>query len=356
MYLLQCGGPGSAPGTMLQPSSTACRSAVEHSSETIAMPHPGEFREQEVSILLADLRGYTAMGSEHDGSTLIRVLDAFLAAMSEVVLAHGGTVDKFMGDAIMAVFGAPEPCPGHAQHALACAAEMQIAMDQLNAGNRARGLPGIFCGVGVNTGHVMTGWLGSPRHREYCVVGDAVNLAARIESLSLRGQVLVGESTRAAAGDFALTGEVMQAWLKGQPGPVQVYELLGIPSLDLLISRRDLRRSHRVRVEMPFTYQLLEGKRVLEDTHHGIAHDIGYQGVLAELDRPVAPFSDIRLSLDLSPLGYREVDVYGKLLNNTARKGRLLSAIEFTAVTVQSDMDIRQFVQMLLQGYPSDRE
>ncbi len=314
------------------------------------------FRERDVSILLADLRGYTAMGNEHDGTTLIEVLDAFLAAMSDVVLAHGGTVDKFMGDAIMAVFGAPEPCTDHVRQALACAASMQIAMDALNATNEARGLPGIFCGVGVNTGRVMTGWLGSPRHREYCVVGDAVNLASRIESLSLRGQVLLGESTRAAAGDFALTGEVMQAYLKGQPGPVQVYELLAIPGLSLEISRRDLRRSHRVRVEMPFNYQVLEGKRVQDAVHQGIARDIGYQGILAELHLPLPPFSDIKLALDLSPLGYREVDVYGKVLHTSERNGHAMTAIEFTAVTVQNDLDIRQFVQMLLQGYPSERD
>ena len=328
---------------------------MDQRSTTPAPAEPGGFQEQEVSILLADLRGYTAMGSEHGRSTLIEVLDGFLAAMSEAVLAHDGRIDKFMGDAIMAVFGAPEPCPGHAQQALACAASMQFAMDALNAANRARGLPGIFCGVGINSGPVMTGWLGSPRHREYCVVGESVNLASRIESLSLRGQVLIGESTRAAAGDFARTGKAMQAWLKGQPGPVQVYELLEIPSRNLSVSRRDLRRSHRVRVEMPFSYRLLEGKRVLEDIHHGIARDIGYQGVLAELDGPVDAFTDIRLSLDLSPLGYRAVEVYGKVLHTTARHGRNMSAIEFTSVTVQSDMGIRQFVQMLLQGYPSDR-
>lgn len=348
-------GIGGAPGTMLRSGSLGGRSAVEQNSTTASPQGHAGFRELEVSILLADLRGYTAMGSEHEGSTLIEMLDAFLAAMSEVVLAHGGRVDKFMGDAIMAVFGAPDPCPQHVQKALACAAGMQIAMEELNARNRGRGLPGIYCGVGVNTGRVMTGWLGSPRHREYCVVGDAVNLAARIESLSLRGQVLVGESTREAAGEFALTGEVMQAWLKGQPAPVQVYELLGIPSQGLVVSRRDLRRSHRVRVEMPFTYHLLEGKRVLDEVRSGVARDIGYQGILAELDRPVVPFSDVRLSLDLSPLGYREVDVYGKVLHNSERDGRIVSAIEFTAVTVQSDMGIRQFVQMLLQGYPSDR-
>lgn len=316
----------------------------------------GKFCEQEVTILLADLRGYTAMGSTLEGETLIRVLDAFLATMSEVVLAHGGCVDKFMGDAIMAVFGAPEPCEDHVRQALACAAAMQIAMDGLNETNLARGLPGIFCGVGVNTGRVMCGWLGSPRHREYCVVGDAVNLASRIESLSLRGQVLIGESTLTSAGTFALTGEVMQAYLKGQPGPVEIYELLGIPERDLHISRRDLRRSHRVHVEMPFTYRLLEGKRILEEYHHGIALDIGYQGILAELAFPVPPFTDIRLSLDLSPLGYRAVDVYGKTLHMQQRDGRSLAAIEFTAVTVQSDLGIRQFVQMLLQGYPADRE
>ncbi len=322
--------------------------------DTTHTPHHDGFQSLEVTVVLADLRGYTAVGTAHDDRTLIEILDCFLGTMSDVVLAHGGTVDKFLGDAIMAVFGAPEPCPDHVRRGLACAAAMQLAMDGINTANSARLLPELHCGVGVNTGMVMAGWVGSARHREYAVVGDTVNLASRIESLSLRGQVLMGEQTRIAAGAFATTGEPVEAFLKGQPRTVKICELKGIPELGLVVNRRDLRRSHRVRVRMPFTFQVLDGKRVDPTVRQGTVRDIGYQGMLAELDAHLPDFTDIKLALDLAPLGHRAADVYGKVLHTKQRGSRSLSGIEFTSINPESDLSIRQFVQMLLQGCPGD--
>lgn len=340
---------------------TADNSRREHdtngtgaSDDTTQPPHHDGFKSLEVTVVLADLRGYTAVGTAHDDRTLIEILDRFLGTMSDVVLAHGGTVDKFMGDAIMAVFGAPEHCTDHARRGLACAAAMQLAMDAINAVHSSLLLPELHCGIGVNTGMVMVGWVGSARHREYAVVGDTVNLASRIESLSLRGQVLIGEQTRIAAGAFATTGEPVEAFLKGQPRAVRICELKGIPELGLVVKRRDLRRSHRVRVRMPFTFQILDGKRVDPTVHQGTVHDVGYQGILAELDGQLPDFTDIKLALDLAPLGQRAADVYGKVLHTKRRGAHNLSGIEFTSVTMESEISIRQFVQMLLQGCPGD--
>jgi len=313
----------------------------------------GAFEQREVSILFADLRGFTALGAAWPADAVIDVLNRFLAAMSDTVIEHHGSVHKFLGDALMAVFGAPQASQDHALQALCCAARMQRGMDAINAGNRARGLPDVYCGIGVNTGTVMAGWLGSPRHREYSVVGDAVNLASRIESFSLRGQVLLGESTWTLAHEHMETGEPSEVLLKGQPQPVRVYELLAIPQHRLAVARRDLRRSQRVRVRLPFTYQLLEGKIVHAELRAGIVHDIGYQGLLAELYGPVAAYTDIRLSVDLAPFGHRAADIYGKVLQLSERDGALFAAVEFTSVTLQSDIGIRQFVQMLLQGSPA---
>lgn len=340
---------------------TADNSPREHdtngtgaSDDTTQPPHHDGFKSLEVTVVLADLRGYTAVGTAHDDRTLIEILDRFLGTMSDVVLAHGGTVDKFMGDAIMAVFGAPEHCTDHARRGLACAAAMQLAMDAINAVNSSLLLPELHCGIGVNTGMAMVGWVGSARHREYAVVGDTVNLASRIESLSLRGQVLMGEQTRIAAGAFATTGEPVEAFLKGQPRAVRICELKGIPELGLVVKRRDLRRSHRVRVRMAFTFQVLDGKRVDSAVHQGTVRDIGYQGILAELDGHLPDFTDIKLALDLAPLGHRAADVYGKVLHTKRRGAHSLSGIEFTSINPESDISIRHFVQMLLQGCTGD--
>lgn len=328
------------------------RPAGQTSASAVARENLASFREREVTILFADLRGYTAMGANHSSTVMIEVLDRFLAEMSDLVIAHYGTVDKFMGDAVMAVFGAPLEREDHVRQAIACAAAMQSAVERMDVDYRARGLPEVYAGIGINTGRVLAGWLGSPQHREYSVVGNAVNLASRIESLSLRGQVLLGQRTRELAGDFVRVGEAAQAFVKGQPEPVTVHELLAVPDRDLEVRRRDLRRSHRVRVHMPLDFQLLEGKLVRPEVHNGTVHDIGYRGLLAELQTEVADFSDIKLSLDLSPMGYRAADIYGKVVHTSLRQGRRLCAVEFTSVTLQTDVSIRQFVQMLLQGYP----
>ncbi|MFM7784528.1 MAG: adenylate/guanylate cyclase domain-containing protein [Gammaproteobacteria bacterium] len=330
----------------------ATRSRAASSASALARENIASFREREVTILFADLRGYTAMGAHHSSTVMIEVLDRFLAQMSDLVIAHYGTVDKFIGDAVMAVFGAPLEREDHVRQAIACAAAMQAAVARMDEDYRARGLPEVYAGIGINTGRVLAGWLGSPQHREYSVVGNAVNLASRIESLSLRGQVLLGQRSCELAGDFARVGEAAQAFVKGQPEPVTVHELLGIPELGLEVRRRDLRRSHRVRVHMPVDYQLLEGKLVRPEIHNGTVHDIGYRGLLAELHAEVADFSDIKLSLDLSPMGYRAPDIYGKVVHTSQRQGRRFCAVEFTSVTLQTDVSIRQFVQMLLQGYP----
>jgi adenylate cyclase len=316
---------------------------------------PTPFEELDVSVLMVDLRGYTALGALHPPAVLIDVLNRFLAAMSDIVMQHHGSVDKFMGDAVMAVFGAPRAQLDHALQAVACAAGMQQAMERINQENRERGLPDVYAGIGINTGTVLAGWLGSSLHREYSVIGEAVNLASRIESFSLRGQVLIGESTWALVRDRLEVGEPTRIHVKGKSQPIVVFELLGIPDLQLKVVRRDLRRSQRVRVNMPFTFQRLDGKIVNPQVHEGVVHDIGYQGILADLHNQAAEFDDIKLSIDLSPLGYRAADVYGKVLHTKKLDGIPLSAVEFTSVTLQSDTSIRQFVQMLLQGCEETR-
>lgn len=316
----------------------------------LATPNDQGFKQLEVTMLFADLRGFTAISSEYPADIVIDMLNRFFATMSDVVMNHGGTVDKFMGDSIMATFGAPQSSGNDVQQAIVCAVQMQIAMDAINQTNLTMNLPSLYMGIGINTGVVMAGNLGSPRHQEYTVIGDSVNLASRIESFSLRGQILLGESTYHAARDFIKTGEPINIFAKGKPAPVEVREVLAIPSLQLQVPNRDMRRSQRVKVQLPFTFQTISNKIVSSEIHHGTIKDMGYHGIRALSTSPLKAFDDIKLGLDLTLIGYKAADIYAKVLRVSEHEGVYQAAIEFTSITVQNELNIRQFVQMLLQG------
>ena len=169
---------------------------------------PGHDRMQAVSqnltVLFCDIRGFTQLAEGLEPIALQAVLRRVLSRLTDVIGRHGGTLDKYMGDCVMAFWGAPLDRPDHARCAVAAALDLSQALQAINDEHQGQGLPAIAVGIGVNTGPVCVGDMGSPARRVYTVVGEAVNLAARLERLSaLYGvTVLVGEATRREADDF----------------------------------------------------------------------------------------------------------------------------------------------------------
>lgn len=309
-----------------------------------------KFSSREVTILLTDLRGFTSISESYPVGVVLDLLNRYLIKMSEIVGRHGGTIDKFMGDSIMVLFGAPYTHADDVKRALTCAVNMQLAMEDVNRHHKQIGMPELFMGIGINTGTVMAGTLGSDFYSEYTVIGDEVNLASRIETFSLRGQVLISESTFNRCREFVQTDEPMDVYVKGKAHAVSLREVLAIPSLGMEVPRQEIRKSPRVEVKIPFAYQVVENKIVMPQLHHGVILDISYHGVLTEVGQELAPHSDIKLTLDLSLVGYTAADVYAKILKTRPSEGRYVSAIEFTSVSVQSTMNIKHFVQLLIQG------
>ncbi|UDQ90763.1 adenylate/guanylate cyclase domain-containing protein, partial [Xanthobacter autotrophicus] len=194
----------------------------------------GETRE--ITILFCDLRDFTSLSETMDAQALTRFMNAYLTPMTEVVLAHGGTIDKYIGDAIMAFWNAPVDDATHARNAALCALAMSARLEALNEEWRraaeAEGRPWhpVRCGVGLATGPCCVGNLGSAQRLEYSCLGDDVNLASRIEGAtkSMRVDILVSEATREAAGDLAFL-EADLLMLKGKSKASQLYLLAGDP-------------------------------------------------------------------------------------------------------------------------------
>jgi class 3 adenylate cyclase len=158
----------------------------------------GSAEERVVTLLFADLRDFTALSDNLETSALVRLLNRFHAQMVDCVFARGGTLDKYLGDGLMAYFGAPVAQEDHAERGVLCALDMQEALGRLNTELSDEGLPTLRMGIGVHTGRVIVGDIGSPRRQEYTAIGDAVNIASRIEQLTkVHGvPVLVSDETR----------------------------------------------------------------------------------------------------------------------------------------------------------------
>ena len=307
------------------------------------------FSQRNVTMLFADLRGFTAITANYPAGVVLDLLNRCFVTMSEIIVRHRGTIDKFMGDSIMVIFsgGAPQE---DVRRALLCAVDMQVGMAWLN-NNKKNGVPELFMGIGINTGNVMAGVLGSDLYSAYTVIGEDVNLTSRIEAFSLRGQVLISEATWALCGEFARTGEPVEVFVKGRPERVRVREVLGIPSAGKEVPRQEVRRSPRVEVNLPFSYQLVEEKIVLAETARGVIRDIGYHGMLAEIERgDLALFAELKLEVDLPMLEFRARDVYARVVKLVQRRDHQLVGLEFTSLSAEANGQIQLFVQMLIQG------
>ena len=180
--------------------------------------------ELEVTVLFSDIRGFSTFAEQVPPRQVAEVVGRHLAAMAEVVRAHGGMLDKFAGDAVMAVFGAPRPVADHPERAVRCAVAMQRRQAELNAKARALGLPASQIGIGINTGTVIAGLIGGAGRVDYTVIGDAVNVAQRLQSEAKAAEILASAATMAHVA-WPAARPAGTRLLKGRQQPVDVYRL-----------------------------------------------------------------------------------------------------------------------------------
>lgn len=219
-----------------------------------------------VTILMSDLRGFTTLSSELGPERLVGVLNTYFERMTAVIQGHGGTINEFIGDAILALFGAPFVRDDDALRASACAVAMQIALAELNAELGKEGLPLLEMGIGLNTGPVMVGNIGSSARIKWGVVGDAVNMAARVESSTVGGEVLLAETTWTLIQGRAEARGPIPVRVKGHAEPLLLFALRRIgPPYSLAVPAEEAPREARAAARAEVSCAPVQSKQIRDE-------------------------------------------------------------------------------------------
>jgi class 3 adenylate cyclase len=269
-----------------------------------------------VTVLMSDLRGYTRFAERGDPEQVMEILNGYLARMAEVVIAHGGTINEFIGDAIFAVYGAPVAHPDHAERAAATALAMQAALVDVNAEHARRGLPAFEMGIGLHTGEAVVGNIGSEQRAKYAVVGSAVNVASRVESATVGGQVLLTARTLAELGSLARVGPPVAVEVKGLSEPLILHELRGLGGRFARELPAEPDAGERlVAMELPIECWVIDGKVVRADGITGRVVRLGRRDVEASLAALLPPLTNVKLQLQYPPpLDRVSEAIYAKVL------------------------------------------
>jgi adenylate cyclase len=277
---------------------------------------------RKITLVMSDLRGFTSMSGRFAPEQVVTMLNR---------QTYQGTIDEFIGDMIFILFGAPIQRDDDAERAVACAMAMQLAMAGVNAQNRAEGLPEVEMGIGIHTGEVVVGNIGSDRRAKYGVVGSHVNLTARIESYTIGGQVLISEATRQEVGPIVKVAEKIEVAAKGIDKPIAIYNALGIGSKYNLFLPDSADTLASLPEAIPLQFSLLDGK---------LMDDIVFTGSLVKLsakdgevrsEHAIETRSDIKIQLMSDKGEELPGDLYAKVMGALA-EGSQGFAVHFTFV------------------------
>ncbi len=199
---------------------------IDEMVEKMEIPLGGERRE--ITVLFSDIRNFTSLSEKRDPADVVSDLNEFFNEMTECIFKYDGMVDKFLGDGIMAIFGAPVPVPGHAEKAVMAALEMVERAERLKKKWKTRGKRGFDIGIGIHTGVAVVGNVGSSKRMEYTAIGDTVNLAARLEPLNKEygTRIIISETTKRQIKDFFILRDLGSVKVKGKRAEVKIYEVI----------------------------------------------------------------------------------------------------------------------------------
>jgi adenylate cyclase len=260
------------------------------------------------------------------------VLNLYLETMVDVIGRYEGTIDEIIGDAILVIFGAPVACADHAAKAVACGLAMQLAMTDVNQRLAATGSVQLEMGIGIHTGRVIVGNIGSLRRTKYAAVGANVNLAGRVESFTTGGQVLITEAAREGITSSLRIDGQFQVEPKGAARSLLLFEVgaIGEPFTLSLPSRSASLRP--LAQPLPIQFTVLEEKFVGRTVYDGQLVDVSDSEAGLRSPLALAALSNLKITVVSSPLGNPVGEIYAKVLDSTAATPSLVR-IRFTSVT-----------------------
>jgi len=272
---------------------------------------------RKVTILMCDLRGFSTISEKMPPEKVVEILNVFLGTMTEAIATYQGTIDEFIGDAILVLFGAPIYREDDAARAVASAIAMQLAMRSVNEKLAQMQLPEIAMGIGINTGEVVAGNIGSQSRAKYAVVGNHVNLTARIESYTVGGQILISETTYAEIQEIAKTNGFMEVEPKGVSHPISIYDIYGIGGIYNL-ELPSLSDSLQILPDpIPITYRILEEKHLGSEIFAGELRQLSAYGAEILSDQEVPVLTNLKLHLQVYDQTQQleiEGEIYAKVL------------------------------------------
>ena len=262
---------------------------------------------RDVSILMSDLRGFTALSTELSPDTLITILNHYFEEMITVIERWKGTLIEFLGDGLFVVFNAPNDDENHANNAVSCAVEMENAMKAVNEWNTLNGYPSLEMGIGINSGPAVVGNIGSDVRMKYGCIGETVNLAGRVETFTIGGQIYISERTREKITEDLFMSYEQSFMPKGASSCMKIFSVDGIG--DIHLAHKDIVMSDVAeRIEVSFS--TVTGKNVDAEKYSGhvvkISDDMRY--AVIESAAPVEAMQNILLDIG--------GEVYAKALRN----------------------------------------
>lgn len=285
-----------------------------------------------VTILMSDLRGFSQISETLKPEDVVEMLNIYLGQMTEVITKYGGTIDEFIGDGILTVFGAPVLGETDALSAVACAVAMQLKMDEVNAELSQRGFPNIEMGIGINTGEVVVGNIGSQIRAKYGVVGSNVNLTGRIEAYTVGGQVFISERTLVEGGGEIVVSKSLEVRMKGFQEAIPIYEVEGIGgNHNLTLPSREVSLTD-LNEPMKVVYRALDGKHVGDEACDGSLLAVAKRGAMLFAPDGLDVLTNLRVSLDGTAIGVDgPVELYAKVMNNNVTTNQY--RIRFTGIS-----------------------
>jgi adenylate cyclase len=297
-------------------------------------------RRQVVAMLMSDLRGFSTLSEQLSPERVVELLDIYFEEMTEIVTAYRGTINDFIGDGILVFFGAPTASEDDSDRAVACALAMEAAMPKINQTLQQQDLPEIQMGIGINTGEVVVGNIGSAKRAKWSVIGTHINLAARIEACTVGDQILISDSTKTSVLGQLDIDRDFKIEMKGFEQPILIHDVRGIRGKYNLQLPRDEDRLTPLTEPVEIQYRELSGKSIGERSHLGRILQLSDRGAEIQGNSIEEPLTNLKIHLT-NPQGSNRGDIYAKITERSDRD-EYRFYVWFTAKTPQLDALLSQ--------------